>query len=143
MYKFLLFSALCLFSFNANALDTSAYDNCYAKAKTDDELSLCMKSETARLNNLIKDEYKYIIKHPELKKWNKSDTLNSGNLKDMYSHWMNYRNRYCSLYKVASKNSFGSPDFHYERCMLTITHDHYELLESVLVNVNTSGEEDD
>ena len=62
MYKFLLFSALCLFSFNANALDTSAYDNCYAKAKTDDELSLCMKSETARLNNLIKDEYKYIIK---------------------------------------------------------------------------------
>ena len=143
MYKFLLFSVLCLFSFNAHAVDTSAYDACYAKAQDDNELSLCMKTETTRLNNLIKESYQAIIKYPELKKWNKSDTLNSGNLKDMYSHWMNYRNRYCSLYKLASQNSFGSPEFHYERCMLTITNDHYELLEAVLLNVNTSGEEDD
>ena len=143
MKKILLTVALCIFSFSANALDTQEYDTCYKKAVDDDAIALCMKDQTKRVLKELQDIYTNISKHPDLEKWNNGNGLIKGNLKDMYNHWLNYRNRFCSLYKLASKNTFGSESFHYERCLLSITQLHYDEMHLAIVNANTGGEEDD
>ena len=143
MKKIMLPLILCIISFKAYAVDTTAYDACYKSAKDDDEVALCMKAQTARVLKVIQEIYQNIAKHPDLAKWNNGTGLISGNLKDMYNHWVNYRNRYCSLYKVANKNNFGSENFHYERCLLSMTQRHYENIHSIIIDANTGGEEDD
>ncbi len=140
MKKIIITLMLCAFSFNAKALDTSAYDTCYNNAQHDNDVALCMKAQTARVLKAIQEIYQNIGNHPDLKKWSNAE---NGNFKGIYNHFINYRNRYCSLYKFASKNSFASENFNYERCLLTLTQNHYDLMHSVIINANTSGEEDD
>ena len=143
MKKIILPLVLCLMSFNAQALDTSAYDDCYNSARDDNGVALCMRAQTTRVLKEIQEIYQNIANHPDLKPWNNGNGLTSGNLKDMYNHWINYRKRYCTLYKVASKGTFGSEEFHHEKCLLTLTQDHYDNMLAAIVNANTSGEEDD
>lgn len=118
------------------------YDDCRLKAHDDDQLALCMKAETARLLKLIQEIYLNVSKHEQTAAWNKGNGLISGNLKDMYDHWIAYRNRYCSLFVVASEYSFGSSTYDKERCLLQLTNDHYELMKDVIVNANSGPEEE-
>ena len=143
MKKFLPIVAICLLSFNANALDTTEYDICYKKATDDDGIALCMKAQTQRVLKELQNVYTNLSKIPDIEKWNNGNGLMKGNLKDTYNHWLNYRNRFCSLYKLASQNTFGSQNFHYERCLLSLTQTHYDEMHSAIVNANSGGEEDD
>lgn len=142
MKKFWLLIVLCAFAVETKALDTAEYDSCYNKAKDDYEVALCMKAQTIRVNNGIKEIYQNIAKHPDIQKWQKGTAL-TGNLKEMYNSWLDFRNRYCSLYTHASNNAFGGEEFHRERCLLTLTQDHYDQIHTVIINANSGGEEDD
>ncbi len=126
-----------------SAFATAEYDACYQAAKNDDEVALCMKAETARLLKSIQDMYFQISEHEQTRDWNNGNGLISGNLKDMYNHFIAYRNRYCSLFEKASENTFGSAEFDKERCLLNLTSDHYELMDKILLNANSGGEESD
>ena len=119
------------------------YDDCRYKVKSDDELALCMKAETKRLLKEIQEIYVNVSKNEVTAPWNKGNGLISGNLRDMYDHWIAYRNRYCSLFVTASKETFGSSEYDKERCLLQLTNDHYELMHSVIINANTGSEDDD
>ena len=142
MLKKICFAALiCLISKASFA--TKEYDACYKTAQTDDEVALCMKAETARLIKDIQSIYLTLSTHDQTKAWNNGNGLSSGNLKDMYNHWIAYRNRYCYLFQKASENVFGTPDFHKERCLLNLTTDHLDLMRAVLINANTGSEESD
>lgn len=121
---------------------TPEYDLCYDNAQNDAEVSLCMKAETARLMKSIQETYSAILKNEQTASWNNGNGLISGNLKDMYDNWVAYRNRYCSLFVLASEHTFGGPDYDKERCLLNLTNDHYELMRSVLINANSGDEED-
>ena len=131
MKKIWLILVLCGFSFNANALDTAEYDACYKSAKDDYEVSLCMKAQTVRVTDAIKEIYQNIAKDELLKKWQKGAPI-TGNLKEMSRPWLNYRNRYCSLYTFASANAFGGEDYHREKCLLTLTQDQYDQIHYLL-----------
>lgn len=135
----LFFSVLGAFS----AMASEEYDACYEKARDDTQVGLCMKAETARLLKQIQEVYVHVSQNEQTKGWNKGQGLQSGNLKDMYDSWLAYRNRYCSLFTVASANTFGSTQYNKERCLLNITNDHYEMMKTVIINANTGGEEDD
>ncbi|HCU58885.1 MAG TPA: hypothetical protein DIC64_02775 [Alphaproteobacteria bacterium] len=139
--KFLFALGLCLLSNQAFA--TPEYDECYGQAQNDDQVALCMKAENARLLKSIQEIYLNISKHPQTSAWNNGNALLTGNLKDMYDHWMAYRNRYCSLFTKASENMFGSENFDRERCLLNLTSDHYKLIHQIIINANSGGEEDD
>jgi hypothetical protein len=110
--------------------------------KDDNQLALCMKAETRRLLKLIQEIYVNVSKNEVTAPWNNGNGLISGNLKDMYDHWMAYRKRYCSLFVVASKETIGSSEYDKERCLLQLTNDHYELMHSVIINANSGPEED-
>lgn len=138
-----IFAFLLLMAAAAPAYATPEYDACYQKARDDNEVALCMKAENTRILKEIQQIYLNLSKHEETKKWNNGNGLLSGNLKDMYNSWLAYRNRYCSLYVVASQNTFGSENFDRERCLLSFTNDHYELIKTVIINLNSGGEEDD
>jgi len=118
------------------------YDECYQKAKDDDQVALCMKAETARVLKAVQEVYLNVSKNERTAPWNKGNGLISGNLKDMYDHFIAYRNRYCSLFVVASEETFGSASYDKERCLLQLTNDHYELMMNVIVNANSGPEED-
>ena len=122
---------------------TPEYDACYEKAQDDDQVALCMKAETARLLKDIQEVYLNVSKNEQTAAWNNGNGLLKGNLKDMYNHWMAYRDKYCSLFTKASENTFGSESFDFERCLLNMTEDHLELMRSVIINANTGSEEDD
>lgn len=120
-----------------------AYEKCFQEAKDDNEVALCMKAETTRLLTEIQKIYLNISKNPQTASWNQGTGLAKGNLKNLYDYWLAYRNRYCSLFVLASENGFGSPDYNKERCLLNLTLDHYELMHQVIINANSGGEEDE
>jgi uncharacterized protein YecT (DUF1311 family) len=122
-------------------LATPEYDACYNKAQDDDQVALCMKAETLRLMKTIQEIYINVSKNEQTASWNKGNGLISGNLKDMYESWLNYRNKYCSLFTVASEHMFGSESFDHERCLLNMTNDHLELMKTIIVNANSGGDE--
>ena len=139
--KFLM---LTVFGFIASpVLATPEYESCYDAAQNDNQVALCMKAETARVLKNIQEAYSAVLKNEQTASWNNGNSLTSGNLKDMYDHWVAYRNRYCSLFVQASEHTFGSADYDKERCLLNLTNDHYELMRSVLINANTGEEEGD
>ncbi len=123
------------------ALATPEYDACYQKAQNDDQVALCMKAETLRLMKSIQEAYINVSKHEQTASWNKGNGLISGNLKDMYDSWLNYRNKYCSLFTLASEHMFGTESFDQERCLLNMTNDHLELMKTILINASTGGDE--
>jgi len=141
MFKKLLIAlTLCLLPRLVFA--TQEYDTCYAQAKDDNEVALCMKAESARVLKQLQNTYLEISKHPQTAGWNNGNGLITGNLKDMYDHWLAYRNRYCSLFAKSSENGFGSESFHKERCLLRMTTDQYDLMHQILINANSGAEED-
>jgi len=139
--KWLLILTLC--TLPQIALATPEYDACYKKAETDEQVALCMRTETTRLLKKLQETYLDVSKHPDTASWNKGNALITGNLKDMYDHWLAYRNRYCSLFTKAAKNTFGSEEFHKERCLLRLTIDHLELMDQILIDASGGSEEDD
>ena len=139
--KWMLVLAICLLPQMAFA--GKEYDECYQKIKNDDDAALCMKAETARILKVIQEIYVNVSKNELTASWNKGNGLLNGNLKDMYDHFIAYRNRYCSLFVVASQNTFGSSSFDKERCLLQLTDDHYKLMLDVITNANSGPEEDE
>lgn len=139
--KWMFVLALCLLPQMAFAGEE--YEACYRKAKDDDQIALCMKAETARVLKDIQEIYLNVAKHEKTSEWNNGNGVIRGNLKDMYDHFIAYRNRYCSLYEVASADTFGSSSFHKESCMLELTSDHYKLMHRIIIDANTGSEESD
>ena len=121
---------------------TEEYNACYERARDDTEVSLCMKAETQRVLTDIQEVYTNLANHPEIKTWNDGNGLISGNLKEMYNGWLAYREKYCSLFQYASRYTFGSEAFDFERCTLELTLDHYQLVKAAIVNANTGPEEE-
>ncbi len=140
MSKKLLAFALLLLS-TGPAWATDEYDTCYQAAQDDNELALCMKAETSRFLKEIQTIYLNVSKNSRIKTWNNGNGLIQGNLKDMYNSWLAYRNRYCSLYVVASENMPGGTSYDRERCLLSMTNEHLELMKTIILNANSGGEE--
>lgn len=132
--KILLVLSLCALSSTAWA--TKEYEDCINQVQNDDDVALCMKAETARVMKDIQEVYLNLSKHYLIEPWNNGVGLSKGNLKDMYDHWVAYRNRYCSLYQQASINTFRSDEFHKEECLMQLTIDHYELVHTAIINAN-------
>lgn len=133
---------MCFICTNVKAASPE-YEQCYAKAQTDNEVALCLKAENTRMLRQIQQIYLNLTKNEITNKWNNGNGLVSGNLKDMYNSWLAYRNRYCSLYQTASQNTFGGADFNKEKCIFSFNGDHLKLIQEVIFAANSGGEEDD
>lgn len=101
---------LCVLAFsNANAKmpfydDDAEFDNC---THLTGDWNRCMSEETSRDLNDIKIIYRDVLSNPKLSGWNPKPEQSRQMLRDMYDSWIAFRNRLCSLSKVASRYTGG------------------------------------
>lgn len=78
----------------------------------DEEFKLCSKvstwdicalEESQRHLKKVRNQYRSVLANPEILKWHAEPEANTQVLRDMYESWTAFRNRICSLSKVASK----------------------------------------
>lgn len=120
-----------------------SYEECYKKALNNQQLESCMKTETERLFALVKQNYSDLSQNPQTSPWNNGSGLMSGNLKDTYEYWLDYRDKFCALYAEILNARLGNKPIWEETCLLNLTADQNESLETVLLNANSGGEESD
>ncbi len=117
----ILAAAAVVFSSPAFA---DAYTDCMKSASvkgSDFEIALCMKAEADRVLKQVQAEYTQLAADKDFEKWNNGNGMFKGNLRDMYAAWLNYRDKYCSLYAYAAERYAGSEDYNREKCRMDLT----------------------
>lgn len=94
----------------------------------------CMNEETRRALNDTKVLYRDVLANPKLIKWNGKFEENQQVLRDMYSSWTAFRNRLCSLSKVASRYTGGWKDEELSCNLYYVKHhkDHFQSINNML-----------
>lgn len=139
MFKFLfLFVSLSsVFVKNVNAetifyRDDEKFEQC---SRFEQNLDVCMKEQIGRTQKDVQNLYKAILRTDTIRGWNKDVTESTQIMKDMYSSWLAYRTRLCSLAKVSEKNT--APLFDPElSCKTYHTYHHKNQLHNVLYLLN-------
>lgn len=65
--------------------------------------TLCQREQQQRILNRVKKQYQYILSTPASLGWNGSVEENVKVIRDMYESWSAFRNRLCSISKIATK----------------------------------------
>lgn len=103
------------------------------KSKTE-----CLSAEQDRTMAKVKDLYSTLVRDKTVGRWNNGPNLQSGNYRDMYDSWVAYRNRLCSLATWAYKQAKIQPKVELDECILFLTQEHWDILDSVLILANSS-----
>ncbi len=78
---------------------TMTYDSCLEKADgSDQKMTSCTLIEANRILKIVESKYDSLANNQTFKNWNRGAGMYSGNFKDLYNKWLQYRDRYCSLY---------------------------------------------
>ena len=78
---------------------TSSYDQCLEAAAGDNiKMTTCTVNESARILKILEEKYDQMANSAEFKNWNQGAGMFSGNFKQLYNNWLQYRDKYCSLY---------------------------------------------
>ena len=112
--------------------DDVEFDRC---TKMTGDWNRCMSEETRRTLNDIKLLYREVLTNPQTTDWNKSNEQNQQMLRDLYSSWIAFRNRLCSLSKVSAKYTGGWKDEELS-CVLYYTKhhkDHFQCINDMLL----------
>lgn len=143
MFKYFLFISTILYSSLAAAsgvddfvapdyASDEAYKHC---ERTTGDSDNCVKEENARVLKGVKIMYKNLLADPRINDWNGSFEANRDMLRDMYESWLAFRNRLCSLQKVAAK--YIEPLFEPENaCILFQNYNHLDYLNQLLYTLN-------
>lgn len=146
MFKYFLFLSAFLYSgiSAASGVDEfvipdyssdEAYTHC---VRTTGDHDNCIKEENARVLKGVKIMYKNLLADPQLNDWNGSSEANRDMLRDMYESWLAYRNRFCSLHKVAAK--YIEPLYEPEiSCILFQNYNHLDYLNQLLYTLNKNS----
>ncbi len=64
----------------------------------------CVKEETSRFLDKIKQQYRDVLYMPQIPQWKGDLQKGTDTMRDMYESWIAYRNRLCSLSNAAARN---------------------------------------
>ena len=94
----------------------------------------CMSEETRRALNDTKALYRDVLSNSTLVGWNGNFEENQQVLRDMYSSWTAFRNRLCSLSKVAASYTGGWKDEELSCNLYYVNHhkDHFQGINNML-----------
>lgn len=112
----------------------------YCEKMTND-LNNCMAEQDKRLVESIKKLYRNILGNPAILSWNKDLATSRKILQDMYSSFIAYRTRICSVDYKASKYTAPLIDERYT-CPTYVDFRHRDLLENALMLMNRNGPKD-
>lgn len=115
--------------------DDEKFEQC---SKFEQNLNICMQEQIGRTQKDLQQIYKTILNTETIRGWNKDINDSIKIMKDMYSSWLAYRTRLCSLAKVSEK--YTAPLFDPEfSCQTYHTYHHKNQLHNVLYLLNTNN----
>ena len=96
-------AAITFFSVSAHAQSlvnsAASYEQCLDDAAGNNiKMTTCTVNETARIVKILEGKYEQMANSEQFKNWNRGAGMFNGNFKDLYSAWLQYRDKYCSLY---------------------------------------------
>lgn len=102
-YSSLLLLSLLAFSNPATAQTlmnaNSSYEQCMNAADGNNiKMTTCILNEANRILKLLEEKYDQMANSEQFKNWNQGAGMFNGNFKELYSSWLQYRDKYCSLY---------------------------------------------
>jgi len=98
-------------------------------AYTAAEYVTCLNAEIARQDAALRGYYEALLKFPEFQKWNGSNNLFRGNLKDMDDQFIAYRERLCSLSGLALYQFYGDLEHGRKECIKDVNDELLRRLE--------------
>ena len=136
-------------SFGNQATSTSAqtplnsgvsYDQCMEQANGNSiQMTSCIVNESDRILKLLEAKYDKMANDEQFKGWNNGAGMFNGNFKELFSSWLQYRDKYCSLYGYST-----SPDaepgtiaqLSGAECILELTKRQYKDMDVITQNMN-------
>ena len=127
-----LMSAYVLGASGANAQSTDYYSCINASNKQDDDYVKCYLEEAKRDVAKTDTYYQKMSSNTKFSTWNNGNGMFKGNFKDMLDTWINFRNRYCSLFaQTYSEYDGSSVAYHQAECIMQLTKRHAEDMEGL------------
>lgn len=116
-----------------------SYDSCLEKADgSDQKMTSCTLIEANRILKIIEGKYESLANSPVFKTWNAGAGMFSGNFKDLYNTWLQYRDKYCSLYGYSlspDSNSGTLGELSGAECVLELTKRQNKDMDVVIKNM--------
>ena len=76
-----------------------SYEQCLQLAEGNNiKMTSCTVAESNRILKILENKYDKMANDAQFKNWNQGAGMFNGNFKDLYSAWLQYRDKYCSLY---------------------------------------------
>lgn len=141
---FLLALSVILFNSSvalSNTVNLPKYiddDEFYHCANMTHDWSPCADEEQKRLLRDVKILYQNVLSDEKAREWNGSQDENKMILRDMYESWSAFKNRLCSINKIAEKNlpTMTEP---FTGCNLYVTFHHKNQMNTALYMLNANA----
>lgn len=138
----LLSAALIATSAQAQTLTNTgaSYEQCLdAAAGNNIKMTTCTVNEANRILKILEEKYEKMANSEQFKSWNQGAGMFNGNFKELYSSWLQYRDKYCSLYGYSM-----SPDVEQgnivqltgAECILELTKRQNKDMDVILQNIS-------
>lgn len=138
----LLSAALIATSAQAQTLTNTgaSYEQCLDAADGNNiKMTTCTVNEANRILKILEEKYEKMANSEQFKSWNQGAGMFNGNFKELYSSWLQYRDKYCSLYGYSM-----SPDVEQgnivqltgAECILELTKRQNKDMDVILQNIS-------
>lgn len=117
----------------ANGVVAAEYDDCLAKATTDQDLVMCNDMESARLMRNLQKRYNAISTNKYFSSWDDKTLSAAQNFQLLFRQWVEYRDKYCSLYGFTFTQGEGTlGSVQQSQCMVDLTKRFAKDVESII-----------
>lgn len=124
---------LASMSVSASALAATTYDVCMANAQGDFDIAKCNNEEAAREMRKIQSRVSSLMTNKYFTQWNDQTLSSSQNFQSLLKQWVDYRNKYCSLYSYTFSQGIGTiTDVQKSQCMLDLTNRFSQNIEAIV-----------
>lgn len=139
-------TAICICNANAQSFDRpkegsmyqadydfeqTAYNQCTSKIINGSDFGYinCLNQEIKRQEAGMNYFYTELLKQEQYQKWNTSTSINAGNIRDMRSQYVAYRDRFCSMYAIGMMNFYKNIEFGRKDCIMKLNSDTLRTLQ--------------
>lgn len=143
-YSALILTSCCFYAFSAQAQSlanaTSSYEQCLNAADGNNiKMTTCTVNEADRILKILQGKYEQMANSEQFKTWNQGAGMFNGNFKDLYSAWLQYRDKYCSLYgySMSADDAVGNiAQLTGAECVLELTKRQNKDMDVILQNIS-------
>lgn len=116
-----------------SVVQAGEYENCMAQAPGDSDITKCNNAETARVMRSLQSRYNSLASNKYFTQWNDKTLASSQNFQMLLRQWVDYRDKYCSLYGYTFSQGQGTiTEVQKSQCMLDLTNRFAKDVEAII-----------